>query len=578
MNIETAKPHSVRTIGVGGQAGDGVREAGVHFGEFAQRIGCHAFLAFYYPSLIRGGHNFGRVSFSPEAVHADHALLDILVALNADSVRIRHTELAPNAITIVETTHAEDAKQYVPNLLALPMFAFTKELNAPRAAASSSAIGAVGYISGLEREEFAVLCQGIFSDLVGGKELNTSLALKGYDHACANEFPKRADLRSLVCVGCVGELIEGNKAVAKGMQSAGLKFYVGYPMTPSTSILHFLAKEAAQGKLKVVHPEDEIAVINMALGVAYTGTRVAVGTANGGFALMQEAFSFAGVSELPITIVVSQRQGPATGVATHTGQSDLRFVLHAGHGEFPRFVIAPGDVEECYEAGALALNLSWKYQVPSIILLDKHISESQGTACIDMTSATVGEESRWDPAQQSEYNRFAITDSGVSPFAAPGTPHANVKATSYEHDEFGVSVDDAEEVLAMQDKRWRKLEGLKSEFANYQPVKVFGNFASDVAVVFWGSTKGAVLEAAKYLKWQPRFVQILWIEPFDITQLMKVLNGVNRVIVIEGNHGAQMAGLLRERTGYTATETITRYDSEPFEPMELAEELNRRLG
>jgi 2-oxoglutarate ferredoxin oxidoreductase subunit alpha len=578
MSSQAGAHEPVYTIGVGGAAGDGVREAGVHFGAFAERIGCHAFLAFYYPSLIRGGHNYGRVSFSAAPVHADYAPLDILVALNADSVRIRKPELKDGGIVIVESKYFDEARAFAPEAHALPMSDFAEQSGAPRAAQSSAAIGAMAYMVGIEREEFTRLTETIFNDLVGGRDLNTQVALRGYDHARDFGFPVREEMRSQKCVGCVGSLVEGNKAVAKGFLSAGLRFYVGYPMTPSTSILHFFAKEAVKGQIAVIHPEDEIAVINAALGIAYAGKRVAIGTATGGFALMQEAFSFAGVSELPIAIAVSQRMGPATGVATHTGQSDLRFVIHAGHGEFPRLVIAPGDVDECYQAGVAALDLAWKYQIPSIVLLDKHLSESHATSCIVMEEERASEIPKWQPRDGETYKRFTITDSGISPLVFPGHPDAAVKATSYEHDEFGISTDEPEKVVAMQEKRWRKAVGLRGEFANWETVKVTGDSQSDTAILFWGSTKGAVLEATKRLPKMPRLVQIIWMEPMDEGRVKEALSGVTRIIAIEGNHNAQLAGLVREKTGIAATETILKYDSEPFEPTALAEELRRRLS
>jgi len=578
MSSESSAMEPVYTIGVGGAAGDGVREAGVHFGAFAERIGCHAFLAFYYPSLIRGGHNYGRVSFSAAPVHSDHAPLDVLVALNADSVRIRRPELKEDGVVIVETKYFDEARAFASEAHALPMADFADQSGAPRAAQSSAAIGALAYMVGLEREEFLRLSETIFGDLVGGRDCNTQVALRGYDHARDFGFPVRTQMRSQKCVGCVGSLVEGNKAVAKGFLSAGLEFYIGYPMTPSTSILHFLAKEAVRGRVKVIHPEDEIAVANSALGIAYAGKRVAVGTASGGFALMQEAFSFAGISELPVAFAISQRTGPATGVATHTGQSDLRFILHAGHGEFPRLLIAPGDVDECYEAGVAALTLAWKYQIPAIVLLDKHISESHQTSCVLMEETRVSEFPRWERRDGETYKRYCITDSGVSPLAFPGQPGASVKATSYEHDEFGIATDEPEKVLAMQEKRWRKAIGLRSEFANWETVKVSGDLESDTAILFWGSTKGAVMEAAKYLSHTPRLVQIIWMEPMNEGRVKEALAGATRIVAVEGNHNAQLAGLVREKTGITVTETILKYDSEPFEPMSLAKELNRRLS
>lgn len=370
--------------------------------------------------------------------------------------------------------------------------------------------------------------------------------------------------------------MDGNKAIAKGFLAAGLEAYLGYPMTPSTATLQFLAKAGKERGLKVIHPEDEISVVNMALGMSYAGKRVAVGTANGGFALMQEAFSFAGVSELPIAIMVAMRMGPATGVATHTSQGDLRFILHAGHGEFPRLVIAPGDIIECFEAAADVLNLTWKYQIPAVILTDKHLSESYQSVKLDVASKgpDLGKRAV-NPG--ADYKRYARTDDGVSPLAFPGTPNAVVKATSYEHNEEGEATEHASEVLAMQNKRFRKVEALYREFEWFPTVKTYGDLNSDVAIVFWGSTKGAMLEAAKMLKTPAKLVQVLWMEPFDADRVKRELTGARIIIDVEANHTAQLASLIREKTSIEITNKVLKYDAQPFMPTTLAQEINTFL-
>jgi 2-oxoglutarate ferredoxin oxidoreductase subunit alpha len=560
----------VWTIAVGGAAGDGIKEGGLHLAELVQRLGCFAYLAQEYPSLIRGGHNFARMSYSESEVRADHSALDAIVATNSESVLLHAEELKPDAVVFIDEPHAAHLSGINQRIVPLPMTQAVKEAGAPHAAGPSVGVGAYCYLAGLSREEAEAMFTKIFGDILGGVSMNVSLALRGFDSAKSSGINPRPEFR--VANACVhtGVLLEGNKAVGMGFLSAGLEFYVGYPMTPASSILHYLAKESSKGGITVIHPEDELTVINMALGISYAGKRVAIGTATGGFALMQEAFSFAGVSEIPLAVAVSQRQGPATGAATRTSQGDLRFVLSSGHGEFPRIVIAPGDPEEAYTAGRMALNMSWKFQTPAIVLLDKQLSESFQTTIIEegVVHATPHK-----AHEGGEYHRFKLTEDGVSPLAFPGTPGAKVKATSYEHDEFGIAADKPEIVRAMQEKRWKKMEGIRADAKNFETVKVYGDVEAKDAVIFWGSTKGPVLEAAKLLDRPIRLVQVLWMEPFDEEGVRKALSGAERIVDVEANHNAQFAGLLREKTGIVCHSTVTKYDARPFDPAVLAEEL-----
>jgi 2-oxoglutarate/2-oxoacid ferredoxin oxidoreductase subunit alpha len=466
------------TIGIGGAAGEGVKKTGINIGMLLHDLGLQVYLSVDYPSLIRGGHNFIRLSCSREKIWNDYTKLDILVCLNEETKEIHKNELKEGAWVL----------------------------------------------SGLSNSEIT-------------EKIKEFLKNKNFE---LNEEGNKS------------ELIDGNTAFAKGLLAAGLDFYTAYPMTPATSILHYLASRQTPEGLKVIQPENEISVINMALGMVYAGKRATVGTATGGFALMQEAFSFAGQAELPLVVAVSQRQAPATGVPTRSSQSDLRFVIHAGSGEFPRIVIAPGDPEESFRAGADALNLAWKFKIPVIVLLDKILSEHMMTSSIDAGSVSV------------ERNENIIF---------PGTPNVVVKATSYEHDEEGLTIDKVEDVKRMVDKRFKKAADIEAEMQNREAVKVYGDINSENAVVFFGSTKGPVLEASKYFNKPVKLLQIVWLEPLCTEKVKKELEG-KRIICIEGNHNGQLASLIREKTGIEIKNKILKYDSSPFDPVELAEQIN----
>lgn len=467
------------TIGVGGAAGDGVKKAGIKIASFLKDRGYEVYISFEYPSLIRGGHNFARLSFGKQKIWNDHSKLDVLIVSNEESVELHRRELKEGAKII-------------------------KDIPLPKISENPDLV-----LNNLNLEQ--------------------------------NE-PK-------------GELIDGNTAFAKGLQMAGLDFYFAYPMTPSTSILHYLAGKQTKEGLKVIQPENEISVINMALGASYAGKRAAVGSATGGFALMQEAFSFAGMAELPLVIAVSQRQAPATGSPTHSSQSDLRFLIHAGHGEFPRIVLAPGDPEESFKFGAEAMNLAWKFKIPVIVLLDKILSEHMMTSNIERLTqpslkATAGEED----------------------LKIPGMPGEVVKVNSYEHDEEGYTVDKPEEIKRRVDKRFEKAKNIEAEMQNKEMVKIYGNGDEENAVVFFGSTKSPVLEASKYFNKPVKMIQIVWLEPFGVEKVKNELEG-KKVICVEGNHNAQLASLIREKTGIIC-KSILKYDATPFDPIELAEQIN----
>lgn len=393
-------------------------------------------------------------------------------------------------------------------------------------------------------------------------DLNLKVARRGYD--AATEFTKieRIDQLSL-------PILTGNQAIGLGLIKAGLGAYVAYPMTPSSSLLDFMARSAADFGLKVVHPESEIAVMLMAQGFAYEGVKVAVGTSGGGFCLMTEGLSLAGMAEMPVLIVLGQRTGPSTGLPTYTAQADLHFALNAGQGEFPRFIVSPGDAEEaCYWSG-VALNMAWKYQTPAFILSDKTVSE--GLYSFDATAAgEVKEEAPalWDG--KGDYNRYKYTQSGVSPLAFPPLRSQIVKVDGYAHDCLGITTEDPKTTAKMNDKRLLKGKAMATEMESYETVKVYGD--GKTALVCWGSNKGVCTEVASKLGL--KVIQVLVLSPFPEKRFRDAMKGLERTITVECNSTGQLSRLARSY-GFELKEEILKYDGRPFSLNELEAQVRK---
>jgi len=410
---------------IGGQAGDGVMRTAELLGKTLNRLGLYAFVINDYQSLIRGGHNFCKVRASDRQVWSHLEAVELIAALNQGTISRHEKELTEGGRVLFDSDAAKYEGPHKP--LPIPLSSMVKRVGGVPIMRNSAMIGAIAHLYGLPLGPVnEVLIWGYEKKA----EKNITLAKMGYDHAKQNFDPI---LKLELVKRDSTPFISGAEAVSLGAVKAGVKVYIAYPMTPSTGILSFMGTHQGQLGVVVVHPENEIGVANMALGAGYAGARCMVGTAGGGFALMQEAFSMAGQSEIPAVFVVGQRPAPAVGVPTYTAQADLRFVLHAGHGEFPRVVVAPGDPEESFVKAGEVMNLAWKYQVPAIILMDKHLIESYVSIAIDERKVTV-EPNSVAESWEGEYKRYKFTDSGVSPITFPGTPGAVVKVSSYEHD------------------------------------------------------------------------------------------------------------------------------------------------
>jgi 2-oxoglutarate ferredoxin oxidoreductase subunit alpha len=550
------------SILIGGIAGDGINEAGLTAARLMNRLGYRIFMYYDYPSLIRGGHNFSMVRASSERIGVCRDEIDLLIALNQDTVDRHSGRLKEGSIFIFDADNVM-GEGIAEKSCGISVTGILKEEGAPSVMKNSCILGAFCHAVGIE---WTVLEEVLKKHIPKKLELNLKVARRGYDQA--SEFCRIAWLDN-----SPEPIITGNQAISLGLIRAGLEAYVAYPMTPSSAILDFMANSAEEFGLKVVHPESEIAVILMAEGFAYAGARTAVGTSGGGFCLMTEALSLAGMAEIPLTIVVAQRTGPSTGLPTYTAQGDLHFVINAGQGEFPRLVIAPGDAEDAYLWSAAALNLAWKYQIPAFILSDKIVSESQYSLDLGLT----GKAETARPAQlwngQGDYHRYRHSDTGVSPLAYPPQRGQVIKADSYAHDATGITTEDPQITREMSDKRVLKAQSLARELEGYETVKLLGDERSRTCLLFWGSNKGVCKEAADSLGLRAVQVLVLW--PFPENRLKDALRGVERLIAVECNATGQLATLCRQY-GIDVDDRILKYDGRPFSLNDLEIELERR--
>ena len=512
---------------IGGKAGEGINNTGMVVAHLLNNLGYYTFMYYDYPSLIRGGHNFAlvRAADRPLGIHRDTA--DFVLALNQETITRHKSRFSDKTVVIFNSDVVRETGQGISVKGAL------QAENAPEIMGNSAMIGAFSKVAGISWDNVV----NVFTrHLPKGTQQNLAVARRGYDSAI-----------TLLPITTMGNqtrpLITGNEAIGLGLVAGGLRAYISYPMTPSSSLLHFLAENARRFGISVIHPENEISVMLMALGFSYAGTRTAVGTSGGGFCLMTEGLSLAGMAEIPVVLLVSQRTGPSTGLPTYTAQSDLRFILYAGQGEFPRFVVAPGDAGQAYTWSAAAMDIAWNFQIPAFILADKSLSE--GVYSFDSQIQPLAMKiaaQEWDG--KDPYERFRITESGVSPLAFPATKGAIVKVNGYAHDTAGISTEEADLVQSMTEKRMRKGKSLSAAMAGYETVATGGKIDSETAVICWGSVKGVCSEVCNDMGF--RMVQPVVLAPFPSEKIRDALKGVRHLIAVEENATGQLAALLQD--------------------------------
>lgn len=557
---------------IGGEAGYGIMTAGVIFSRVFSRGGYHVLATSEYPSLIRGGHNVYHISVGEDKIHAQNSAADVLVALNRETVEKHLEEISKNGALIYDPEFSADIARGDVELYPVPLERFAKEAGKEKIMMNSVALGASIGVIGYEFEALSSVLRDTFRGRKGKKiaDINVRAAKAGYDHVKQNSKGKRAAFLKPVAEPRM--LLNGNDAICLGALRAGCKFAAIYPMTPITSILHFMASVAGKYGLVVVQPEDEISGILQGLGASYAGARSMVATSGGGFSLMVEALGLAGSAEIPLVIVEGQRPGPSTGMPTWTEQGDLKFVINASQGDFPRIVIAPGDAMECFYAAFNSFNIAEKYQLPVVILTDKYLGESYVTTDGLELKAEVGRYSMLSEEELEKlggYKRYGFTDSGVSPRSIPPQKFGVHLVKGEEHDEFGNFCEDKENRRRMMEKRMRKLSTARKELP--EP-RVYGDSGARITLVGWGSTKGPILEVLKLLERdgiKARFLHLVYVHPFPADKVKEVLGSSDESFIVENNFSAQMAGVIRENTGIAVENRVLKFDGRQFYPGEI---------
>lgn len=557
---------------IGGEAGFGIKSAGMMFGKIFMRTGHEVFDYTEYPSLIRGGHNTYQLVIDTRPVNSVFKQVDILVALNQNTIKENFLELNKAGALIYDSDkvkiNSTKLKQIDVWGIAIPLTTIAKEAgndlmrNVVSIGATLALVGQnLSVANRVVRENFSKKGKKIVED-------NIKALKAGYDFVKANvkeEF--MCQLPTLEKKDNI--FITANEALALGAVAGGLGFYAAYPMTPSSSILHYLAQIAQKTGIVVKHAEDEISVVNMALGASHVGVRSMIATSGGGFSLMTETLGLIGLTETPLVMVNVQRPGPATGLPTWTEQADLQFVRHAAQGDFPRIIMAPGDASEAYQMGYQALNWADMYQLAVIILSDKLIGEGNSTVKrFNSQGVKINRGKILTQAQlvkMKQYLRYKVTPDGVSPRSLPGMNNGLFIANSDEHDGYGFSEEGSQNRMEQVDKRYRKLE----EFKKIMPKPlVYGNAKAKKTVVFWGSNKGVILDSYAALpdkiKAKIRILQYQYLWPFDGDFSKRILGSSKKILLIENNSNGQLGNLIAQETGIVIENKLLKYDGRPF--------------
>ncbi|MEN8261965.1 MAG: 2-oxoacid:acceptor oxidoreductase subunit alpha [Nitrospirota bacterium] len=571
------------TIKIGGEAGQGIQTIGGTLARLFARTGLHVFTHQDYESRIRGGHNFYQVRLSDKPVMSSRNRVDILVAMDKETVPLHRNELSEIGQIVYDSSFLKQNYDEA-HFLDVPFLELALK-HGSRIMANTVATGSVLGMLGMKLD----VLNDIIRDTFGKKgedvvESNIRAATAGHDFAASNcskcSFSVGANGRSPMNAKM---LIDGSEAIGFGAVASGLKFYSAYPMTPSTGIMNYVADKEEEYGIIVEQAEDEISAINMALGASFAGVRAMTGTSGGGFALMVEGLSLAGMTETPIVIALAQRPGPATGLPTRTEQGDLQFALYTAHGEFPRIIFAPGTPEQAFYLTNRAFELTEKYQVPVIIITDQYLADTQWTFDGFDTGRIEYNDYRLrgdDLEKLPEYKRHSYTESGITPLAVPGDSGHLVVTDSDEHDEEGHLVEDAETRIKMTDKRlFRKMPQIKDEIS---PPTIYGSSRADILLVGWGSTYGILKEAVDVFSKNRNIAMMHFSEIYPLPSpekfyYLKVLENAKIAICIENNATGQFACLVRAETGYEFRAKINRYDGRPFTLEGLSGEINEHI-
>lgn len=600
---------------IGGAAGQGIDTTSGVFERFLKEYGYNVFATRDLMSRVRGGYNFTSLRIGKRRIQTHDYEVDGVLALNQDAVHLHLNDLREDGFVIADEKYASDDKR----VISLPMDTIAKEIGNPKVA-SSVALGALirlfGFPKELIPEYFALAMKPKILDA------NVEAAQRGYDLVDDNqgEYARKAVAstgRGLESLDSYTKedgnndyknwiVLNGNEAIGLGALSAGLNFYAAYPMSPSTSVMEYLASVQDEANIVVEQAEDELSAMNMAVGASYAGGVAMTGTSGGGYHLKLEALAMAGMMEVPVVVVDAMRPGPVTGLPTRTEQADLNMAIFGGNGDYPKMVIAIKNHEDAFYQTARAHHLAQKYQLPVTLLTDQYLAD--GTATVppfdfdrwgkvtvgstpeealsyregyEKSDAVKSGESKETELAESEYKRYRNTESGISPRLIPGNPYAFVSADTDEHDEYGFITEESDVRIQQVDKRTRKLQTLLN--TDIQEPELYGAEDAEVTLLAWGSTEGSVKEAIDFLglvngkKINALIFGDVW--PLPRKELEKLAAKENhRFINVEQNQDSQLAYLIRRETGISVEASIIKYDGRQISSSEIVDRLTEILG
>ena len=572
-------------VSIGGAAGQGVATPGNIFARIFARRGLHLLAYNAYQSIIRGGHTFLTVRTGPEKITSFGDHIDLLIPLNQDTMDRHLRLLGPGAAVVYngDAIKPGEAPEGV-RLCPLPVSELSQN-SRNKVEQNTLAVGAALSMMGIGFQPLEEVLAQQFKkkgDAVVTENVESARNAYHYSTEHFEPFP-----RPLPMTENRKAVLTGNMALAMGGAAAGVKFYCAYPMSPSTGVLHWMAAHARKAGIMVRQVEDEIGVVNMAIGAAHAGVRSMCATSGGGFALMTEGLGLAAMIETPVVVIDVQRAGPSTGVPTKTEQGDLWQMLGAGHGDYPRLIATPTDILDCFKIIPEIFNLVDRFQCPGIVLGDLLLSE--GHSSVDPEDLDFDVEiDRGELITSANgngangYKRYLFTESGISPRAIPGVPHHTHTVASDEHMEDGVLISDEftnpVKRRAMMEKRQRKVAGIE---AAVPPPALTGPPDADVTLIGWGSTKGVIQEAVEMLNEKgisANQLQIRWMVPLHGERIVEILRDCRHTIIVENNYSGQFARYLRSETSFVPDGHIRKYDGEPFMPHHIVEAVKDQLA
>jgi 2-oxoglutarate ferredoxin oxidoreductase subunit alpha len=619
----------------GGPQGSGVDTAANIFGRACGYGGLYVYGRREYHSNIKGLHSYFHLRVSSSEVSANVNDVDMLAAFDAETV-VRHIdEVAPMGEIIVDENqlgvkvleiptlprefkvefreHLKnrgmgdsladlliDAEKRGVQVFQVPYMDLLKQIASKLGIEKLSKIMrmvnvlTLGISFGLLDYDVTLVEKAVrttFSEKPKIVEMNMLALNLAFDYAKAN-FSKNFS-HGLPRIGTEERRIflSGNQAVAVGKILGGCRVQTYYPITPAADESEYMEAHEILGTnvpnieagVVVIQTEDEIAAINMASGAALTGVRAATSTSGPGFSLMVEGLSWAGNNEVPVVITYYQRGAPSTGLPTRHGQDDLKFAINAGHGEFPRIVLASGDIRECFYDAVMAFNYAEKFQLPVIHLIDKALANSSQTfPLFDTKSIKIYRSEVWDDKRLEgiEYKRFLFTETGVSPRVVLGTRNGVHWYTGDEHNEFGHISEESINRTRMMEKRMKKLETIDKEVPISERFNFFGDSDAENMILSWGSPKGAIIEALNELRregFSLGFLQIRMVHPLTSGHVRETLKSAKRIIDVEMNYSGQLGEIIREKTGISMNYRILKYNGRPMTTTEVYEALKRVL-